>query len=589
MIFSGSMRHIGWGLSVWMLFASITSAQDIRYRVRIKGAPNSEVRDDLRSVSDMQNLIKRPPATERQLRRRAERDIPRFLQILRAHGYYEAAVDLSLRTDRTPVRVSFQVEPGPPYTLRTISIDAVGTLLSPAPKSVGLEPGTQMKAQAVLDAQERIVLYFRRQGYPFAKVTDREVRVEREARAVDVFYKVDAGPQAYFGPVDFVGLITVDESFVRRKIDWQEGDPFNADRLRTFRQRLAGSGLFASVRLTHADKLSADERLPINVELSERKPRSVSLGAGYRSDEGARVQTRWEHRNWSGEGEQLLFSLMISEIGHTVEARVHKPDLGWLDQSATLVITTGREDTDAYLTQKTGVLLSLDKIMRPGWAVGTGVGYTYSDVREKEHDEFHSLLYFPLYSGWDRSNDLLDPRRGWRLNLGLAPYFDLRQADLGFIKTRAALTQYKTLSRRTGLDWAGRVTLGSILGESRNGVPADERWYAGGGGTVRGYEYQSVGPLDDKTPRGGKSLLVVSTEARWRINDEFGLVAFVDGGTAFASSAFDSGEPLRWGTGVGIRYFTPVGPLRFDLAFPLNRRSGMDDAYQFYISLGQAF
>jgi translocation and assembly module TamA len=173
--------------------------------------------------------------------------------------------------------------------------------------------------------------------------------------------------------------------------------------------------------------------------------------------------------------------------------------------------------------------------------------------------------------------------------LGLAPYQDVIGRDINFYKLRASGTRYVPLGRRPEIDLAGRVTLASILGEERSDIPADERLYAGGGGTIRGYAFQSVGPLDGKTPLGGRSLAVTSAELRWRLNPEFGLVAFIDGGTAFEGVYFDSKEDVLWSAGVGFRYFTPVGPLRFDLAFPMDRRRGTDDAYQFYISLGQAY
>jgi translocation and assembly module TamA len=136
---------------------------------------------------------------------------------------------------------------------------------------------------------------------------------------------------------------------------------------------------------------------------------------------------------------------------------------------------------------------------------------------------------------------------------------------------------------------AGRVNVGAIAGSQRNRIPADERFYAGGGGSIRGYEHQKVGPLRDDTPLGGRSLLEFSIEARTRISNRFGIVPFIDGGTVFESAYPTFGRTLRWGAGIGFRYFSPIGPIRFDVAVPLNRRSGIDKAFQIYISLGQAF
>ena len=186
-------------------------------------------------------------------------------------------------------------------------------------------------------------------------------------------------------------------------------------------------------------------------------------------------------------------------------------------------------------------------------------------------------------------NDLLDPSRGYYLNIGVSPYDDLLGSGLSFFKEEAAYSRYFRLSTSPSLLLAARGNIGVIEGASLTEIPADLRFYAGGGGSIRGYAYQTAGPLINGTPTGGKSLFVVSTELRTKISESVGLVFFIDGGSVFQSSLPDLGEPIFWGAGVGFRYFTSVGPLRLDVALPVNPREGVDDAFQIYVSLGQAF
>ncbi|MGD9506382.1 MAG: autotransporter assembly complex family protein, partial [Syntrophobacteraceae bacterium] len=198
------------------------------------------------------------------------------------------------------------------------------------------------------------------------------------------------------------------------------------------------------------------------------------------------------------------------------------------------------------------------------------------------------LLSFPVYFNLDSSDDLLNPVRGSRLVARVTPYTDTI-TSAKFLKSYASYSHYL----RFGNKWlpviANRAALGSIVGEARDGVPADVRFYAGGGGSIRGYPYQKVGPMNDDDPVGGASLIELSTELRFKATESIGFVVFMDGGSAFESSYPDFGETLRWGAGAGVRYYTPIGPLRLDVAFPLNPADGMNDSMQLYLSIGQAF
>jgi translocation and assembly module TamA len=206
-----------------------------------------------------------------------------------------------------------------------------------------------------------------------------------------------------------------------------------------------------------------------------------------------------------------------------------------------------------------------------------------------EVKESFNMIFLPLYCEWDTSDDLLDPNRGGRLALEVTPFYEPSRTHLIFAKGLASYRRYIKISRDPYSLFAGSLKLGTIKGANRDEIPADERFYSGGGGSIRGYAYQSVAPYSGGVPIGGKSLLELSMEIRLRISEKFGLVGFLDGGSAYTENILSSREDLLWGAGLGIRYFTPIGPFRFDVGIPLNRRDGIDDSFQIYINLGQTF
>lgn len=597
-ILGGSARQ-SWtavnGLLCLLLMARIATAEsstmEIRYRVRIEGVEDRSLRSDLLSVSDSEALVKRRPISQIQLRRRAERDVPRLIKVLRANGYYAASVQVRIDASRRRTRVIFDVDPGPRYTFRDLKVLPVAkdAPRGPTPEEVGMVAGEPALTRVALRAEELIVQFLEGRGYPLAQANQREVGVEHRANAVDVTYYYDAGPPAVFGETTIDGLCAVREDFVRGQIPWEPGDQYDGRLLRLAQRRIVGSDLFATVRAIKADELSGEGAMPILIDLSERKHRSISLGAGYATDEGVRGRISWEHRNLLSAGERLNWTWTASEIGYATESRFQKPDFRRLDQTLKFTIRAAQDEPDAFRSRNVGALLGIDRGLRRGLVVGAGTGLKYSSVRDALSEDSFGLLYFPLHLDWDGSDDVLDPRRGGRLTLSTAPYHEVIESELTFLKARVGTSRYLRLSRRPELDLAVRAVAGTIIGATRDDIPADERYYVGGGGTLRGYAYQSVGPIDDGNPLGGRALAMASSELRWRLQRNLGLVAFADGGTAYENSVPDSFDDFRWGTGVGLRYFTPVGPLRFDLAFPLNRRPDVDDSYQFYISLGQAF
>lgn len=549
------------------------------------------LRRELERISVSKSLTDRPPRTELQLRRRAQRDVPVFKQILKNQGFYDVSVSHTFIKGERRSTLRFDMDAGEPYHFRDIRVHSSDPEVEmPDGDLLGLKSGEVALAERMLQANEILLRHLRGRGHAFAEITSREVKVVHPDRAVDVTFAVRPGSVFRFGDSTISGLESVEKSFVQRKIPWEHGETFDGRALEQARRRFTSADLFGTIRVRHAEEAEEEGLLPIRVELSERPHRSMSLGMGYGNDQGWRAQAGWEHRNILNRGERLTLETGVSEVGQGNELIFRRPDVRRVDQNLTLSIKQSVEETRAFRTNNVGSLARVDRSIRRNRVVSAGVGMRYASVETSEDDQVFNLLYLPLSLSQDRSDDPLDPRRGSRHTLQLAPYWDTLNTETFFVKTGLSYATYHSVSQRYQLDWAGRISLASALGASRSRIPADERYYAGGGGSVRGYRFQTVGPLEDGTPIGGRSQFLISQELRWRWTESFGVVGFVDGGVVTEEATFDSRvDAMRWGTGLGVRYYTPVGPLRLDVAVPIDRRSDIDAPWQFYISLGQAF
>ena len=596
-------RVISWcalvlGLWFAMCFSSfgvMAAGSGVDYKVSITGVRDGELRSALEEISDSVLLRKkRSPGSLAMLRRRVKHDIPLFLKLLKAEGFYGARVSSDIDEKDTPVCVTFHVALGSAYLLESVEIHTIGQdtkpgVKLPEPKELGLGLRKPAKALAILDGQEALIRLLRKQGFPFPQITERKVMVDHRDHTVVVIFDLDPGPLARFGPTKITGLKSVDEVFVRNMVPWQEEDRFNAGMLNQVEKRLIDTGLFISVRASTSETLEADGLLPVTIEVNERKHRTISAGVSYGTDEKLGATISWERRNLFHRGERLRLETVYSNIALGVKAAFRKPEFLRSDQLLRLDVRAGEDRPDAFTSRGVESSLIVDRTLAEGIIVGGGLAFKASRVEQIGKKDEYGLIALPVHFGWDTSDNLLDPSRGGRFKLEFAPFWDTFGSNLSFIKGKGSYGRYVRLCTKPCLVLAGKAVVGSMTGAARDSIPADERFYSGGGGSIRGYPYQSVGPRDGAEPLGGRSLLEVSCELRLKLGADFGLVTFIDGGSAFASSGPDFGDDVLWGTGLGFRYFTGIGPVRLDVGIPLDRREGIDDAFQVYVSLGQAF
>jgi translocation and assembly module TamA len=414
------------------------------------------------------------------------------------------------------------------------------------------------------------------------------VVVDVATKTMSATYTIAPGAEARFGATTITGLKRVDRDFITRRIAWAEGAPYDERRVEATRQDLVHSGLFSGVLIGHAEAPAPDGTVAMTVMLIEGPPRSVGAGVGYNTTIGLGARAFWEHRNLFGEGEDLRLSAGAAQKQVGVAANFRKPDFLVRRQDLVTDAELLHETTDAYKSRRERAYVGLEEHMLPPYTLGGGVSLERAYLTETSRDENYLLLGTPLFARRDTTDDLLDPTIGTRTTLSATPYHGLVGRSLDFLMMRVEGRTYHRVGDSDKYVLAAYGALGSIVGASLEGLPADKRLYAGGAGSVRGYGYQRAGPVDaSNVPVGGRSSLEFGGEFRWRVTETIGLVPFFDAGNVYDTN-LPRNASLFYSAGLGLRYYTAIGPIRLDLAFPIEKRAS-DSAFQVYISVGQAF
>ena len=537
---------------------------------------------------------------------------------LRSRGYYDARVTATVngqpiddmaaldaiehQPDSEKTAFKIDVATGPVY--KVVDVEILGP-----PNIVGypgldrskltLAPGKPADAAAIIATQDEILGQIRDHGYALAGVARKEVLIDHATREAHVTYTVEQGPLARMGPVRFSGTEKVDIVYLQRRVPFEQGDPFKPANVNALRDRLTSLGVFNSVRIKEATKLDPNGELPIDVALTDRPSHTIGFGASYETILGFGVNAYWMHRNLFGEAESIKLSAEVNHIGqgtmpqdlgYGFKVDFRKPDWLMKQQDALANAAAVNEIFDAYQRKAITLLLGIDQILNPRWRFKVGVSGEVSQIQRYGIWGDYKLVGLPGQVIYNRANSDVDPTEGFRITFNAAPYVDLTHSGDLFAILKLVGTAYLNVSGDGRSVIAGRAAFGSIPGGTNANIPFDKLFYAGGGGSVRGFAYQSAGPRDAfNNPLGGASLVEGSVEFRQRIGKSFGAVAFVDAGSAYTDTLpnFSQFAP-RVGAGVGVRYYTDFGPARLDVGFPLNRRDG-DAPFGLYVSIGQAF
>uniref|UniRef100_I2PZ99 Outer membrane protein n=1 Tax=Desulfovibrio sp. U5L TaxID=596152 RepID=I2PZ99_9BACT len=571
----------------------------LAYVVRYDGDIAPDTLDLLHQISKAESLLQSPPDSVLLLERRAEEDKAAFMKVFQSEGRFAAAVSITVDQSVSPAVLTYRITPGPRFELRRVTLAPTGDTAGeagvlPTPAALGLAVPSPFSAKAVVEAEGRIIAALRKNAHPFVAIADRKVTADFDTHAVTVAWTVDTGPRAAFGELRFSGVATVKERFLANMAPWQPGQPYDADLVARYRKTLNGLDLFNAVQIEPINEPGPDGRIPIRVVVVERKHRTIKGGIDYKTDEGPGANLGWENRNLFGGGEKFSVAAGASAIEQTGEAAFDKPDFITPKELFKSKAKVADEDKKAYKGQNAQVTASVRRQFTDAFSAAVGLGLRASRIEEDkskpwENDKRYGFVFLPLETTYDTRDDVLDAHKGLLGSVSLAPYWATLAQGQSFLRPEFSLANYFKLADTPGVVLATRLIGGANIGADRDDVPPDLRWYAGGSGSIRGYPYQTVGPLRSKTPVGGGSLLTFSVELRLRITELIGLVPFVDGGSAFENALPPYNQSLLLGAGLGIRIYTPIGPIRFDVATPVTRRKDIDDIAQFYFSIGQSF
>ncbi len=528
-------------------------------------------------------------------------DLERIRRLYRNHGYYETAVhhDIELPADGNAVRAVVYVEEGPPVHVASIEIRYQGVPVPP-PEAARIRAGLPLDdgdvfAQPEYAAGEAYLrTWFRDRG--FARVTvDRRAEVDVGARTAVVSYAVDTGLPSVFGDVRVVGTETVDPAVVRRELAFRPGQPFRQQLLDETRDRLVALRLFRSIRIQ--EDPGTDPRVGVRVRVVEGPSREVRLGLGYDTEEGVRGLATWRDYDFFGGARQLGFTARASLLRRTFVADFLQPHVPTRTARTRLVASHDQEDEETYTNDRSRLSPRLEWQVRPWLAAYAFYRIEYdslSDVNEIVRRAFPAIapdhgILSGLGFGADlhATDDVVDPTRGWVASTSVEPVGGVLGGDFSFVRMIGEVRRYQPLVGRLGLALRGRLGAAEPTGDDED-VPLFERLYAGGINSVRGYERRHVGPLIGDDPLGGRSLIEGSVELRHPVTERIGAAVFLDAGRVSAASFDWAPDDLRYGAGVGVRYRTPVGPLRLDLGFPFDPPAD-DAAWQVHVSIGQVF
>ena len=613
--------------------AARESGATVRKRDALDEAADT-LRDKMEAASSLLQLRKEAPDSLLALERRARLDKESAEQLLHAQGYYEGTAEFHIDTSGKKAQVVLRLVPGPRYVLgravvryepepyvpeafrngtRRAQYSGLQGLLgrearepvSPPrfPRHLRLEPGKPVTAEEMLEAVDRVSRYLRRQGYPIAKTADSRYTLDRELRTINAEIVIDPGAPALMGEVRLVSASEVAEAYLRRLADWRpEDERGNSRRVGNYGDRLRALGLFNNVTL----KPALDEwrrqsgpgkvaSLPLDLSVEDAPFRSLAAEARYDTDTGFGVEAEWEHRNILGNGETLRLNLPVTTEKQGLVARFEKPAFLRSGQSLDAEASALHEDTDAYERRGLAGYAYLNRRVNRYWRVGVGVGGDGGQIAEDGHGmRLYSVIDPRFTVRRDSRDNKVSPREGTLGKILVSPVAGYYDTTFTALTGEAEwMGYYAPFHTRRGkpddrLVLATRLAAGMMAGVPLHAMPASMRYYAGGAGSVRGYSYQSLGPRNRKgDPLGGRSYQLVNLEARVKITDDVGLVPFLDGGMAYREQ-YPTLQDLHWGAGLGLRYYTPVGPLRLDVATPLNPVEG-DPPVQFYISIGQSF
>lgn len=581
--------------------------REVRYSIKINGLSEAESSSEIsmsrlfRSLSALHEGDGKADNIS-MLRARLTADGELVQRIMASEGYYDAAVNTQImRTGADePLAATLNITAGTRYNFSEIRVDAAPTIPADLIASnFPLRVGEPIVAERVLAAEAAIALRLPEKGYPFAKVGQRDILLDGAAGTGEYTLPVEIGNRARFGGVSTTGDLAFDAEHVELLARFNHGDLYDSRMVDDLRQALVATGLLSTVAAeTQPTGIYAEdgsEFVTMMVTQQAGPPRTIAGSIGYGTGQGLRAEGSWQHRNLFPPEGALIVRGLAGTQEQSLGVTMRRSNAGRRDRSFEIVAEALRSNYDAFeaITGRLGFRVSRDST--PIWQkkLTYSFGADLIATREDDYDfatlsrrkDFYTILGLVGQLGIDRSDSMLNPTKGFRVTALVQPEGSLAGSFTPYARTQVDGSAYYPVMDNMVI--AGRVRVASIMGADRERLAPSRRFYGGGGGSVRGFGYQQLGPKDpNNDPIGGRSLNEVAVEARYRFGD-YGIVGFVDAGQVYTSSTPNFSN-MRYGVGLGGRFYTNFGPMRVDVATPIDRQPG-ESRISVYVSIGQAF
>jgi translocation and assembly module TamA len=591
----------------------------IRYTLVVEGLDEVGLEGRFRSLSALREARGRA-ANAAMVAARAREDEALAVRLLRSEGYYDAVATSSVEQvpeEPGTLRAVISAVAGQRYHFGEVAIDGPPTEPTElAREALALESGEPIVAARVEAAEANVLLRLPQQGYPFPELGLRDVELDPETGLGDYRLPLDPGPRARFRGFTTTGDLAFDAEHVALLARFEPGQLYDRRLVDDLREAMVATRLFSSVaaepELTGETAPDGTQYVNVLVRQQAGPARSLDANAGFSTGEGFRLEAAWEHRNlFPPEG-----ALRVAAVGGTQEqsaiVRFRRNNWGQRDRQLMIQAEAGRRNHPAFEGYRIQLQGLISRESTPIWqkrwtyAYGAELLATNENRFGRPRVAFTDAYFIAGLIGqlgYDRSNSLLDPTRGFRLLGRVNPEIQHRLGDTDrYVRNLFETTGYFPFGDSFVL--AGRGRVGSICGIDRDELAPSRRLYSGGGGSVRGFGFQQLGPKQEipnprfdpenpedrpatlLVPLGGRSLNEFAIEGRYRFGN-YGVVAFVDAGQVYESQ-YPTFNDLRFGVGIGGRLYTNFGPLRVDIATPINRRPG-ESRFGVYVSIGQAF
>ncbi|WP_019091424.1 autotransporter assembly complex protein TamA [Komagataeibacter europaeus] len=623
-------------LGPWVPAAMAADPQE--YTTTLRPTGNADLDDALRASSDLLSLQKTQAVSPFALTGRIHNDYSRLISALESYGFYAGGItvtvtdgggksgapaagshdgrdpDLPEWMQSIPVghkaQITISAQPGVPFRIGVVTLnpdrgDPPVHLNADEIRAFGMKSGMPAQAESVLAAGVTLQTALTEEGYALASVSKPQAWLRPGTHTLDIAYTVHRGPVVNLGAFDFAGLQRTHPAYIARRLTIAPGELYQPSRIERARQDIASTGLFSDVQVNHGDTLASDGSMPLDFSFREGKRHSVGAEGGYSTDLGGRAGVTWTHNNLFGNAERLRLTALITGLGGSAEqglgydfyADLLKPDFGSRNQNMSARLEGIKQELYSY--RQTALLARIGIVRRVNrrWNVSFGGQIEQEQIQQMRTNNSYFIASLPLsanYDGTGVDNPITPATHGVRLGASITPSASLTDGTSFFAIMQATVSTYFDLKAlgmsrpgRSVLAWRG--TIGNVEGASTFAIPPDQRLYAGGSATVRGFRYQGVGPqfANTRYAIGGTSMDAGSFEYRQRIMQKFGAVGFIDAGQVTADRTPFQGT-VRVGAGAGARYYTPIGPVRLDVAVPLNRPA-RGDKWELYVGLGETF